>query len=97
MPRPKLSTNRTIPDRCHHRSRSVHIALRELNLAHEQVHIDISVPRPEWYLELNERGQVPTLVYDGEVLVESAAIVRFLADSHPSHLVKGSSVPGGAL
>ena len=75
----------------------MNIALNELDLAHEAVHIDISVPRPEWYLKLNPRGQVPTLVYEGSVLVESAAVVRFLADSHPSHLVKTSGEPGGAL
>lgn len=73
------------------------IALAELGLAHDRVEIAIPAPRPAWYLELNPRGQVPTLVYDGAVLVESAAVVRFLADAHPSYLVRTSGEPGGAL
>jgi glutathione S-transferase len=31
----------------------VHITLKELGLAHEEVIIDLAVPRPEWYLKIN--------------------------------------------
>jgi glutathione S-transferase len=73
------------------------IALRELGLEFETVLIDLSVPRTPEYLAINPRGLVPALSYDGKILYESGLISQFLVDSHPSHLVKTSSEPGGAL
>jgi glutathione S-transferase len=77
-----------------HRSQ---IALRELNLDFETVIVDLKVPRTKEYLAINPRGLVPALVYDGEVLTESAIVSQFLVDAHPSHLEKTSTEPGGAL
>jgi glutathione S-transferase len=77
-----------------HRSQ---IALKELNLPFETQIIDLKVPRTAEYLRINPRGLVPALVYDGEVLTESAIVSQFLVDSHPSHLEKTSSEEGGAL
>lgn len=73
------------------------IALRELSLEFETIIIDINIPRTPEYLAINPRGLVPALVYDGHVLTESGLITQFLVDSHPSHLLKSSSEPGGAL
>lgn len=73
------------------------IGLRELGLEFETGLVDITVPRTAEYLAINPTGLVPTLVYDGHVLTESGLIAQFLADSHPSHLLKSSSEPGGAL
>ena len=73
------------------------IALRELSLEFETILIDITVPRTAEYLAINPRGLVPALAYDGHILAESGLIVQFLVDSYPSHLLKSSSEPGGAL
>ncbi|KAJ5986361.1 hypothetical protein N7451_010726 [Penicillium sp. IBT 35674x] len=73
------------------------IALRELNLEFETVLVNINIPRTPEYLAINPSGLVPALVYDGHVLSESGLITQFLVDSHPSHLLKSSSEPGGAL
>jgi len=73
------------------------IALAELNLPFETVIIDLAVPRTAEYLAINPRGLVPTLSYNGEIITESAVVATFLADAHPSHLVKTSNVEGGAL
>lgn len=35
--------------------------------------------------------------YNGEIITESGIVSQFLVDAHPSHLVKTSSEPGGAL
>ena len=35
------------------------------------------------YLKLNPHGRIPTLVFDGQVIIESAAICIYLADKHP--------------
>jgi len=74
-----------------------HIALRELGLPFKEVIIDLEKPREEWYLKINPRGLVPTIDYNGEIIPESGIVAHFLADAHPSHLVKASSDEGGAL
>ena len=75
----------------------VHIILSELQLPYKEEIIDLSIPRHPSYLSINHRGLVPSLVYDGEIITESAIVAQFLADAHPSHIVKTSSEPGGAL
>ncbi|KAK5461303.1 hypothetical protein LTS15_003366 [Exophiala xenobiotica] len=77
-----------------HRSQ---IVLRELGLEFETVLVDITIPRTPEYLAINPRGMVPALTYDNLVLTESGLISQFLVDSHPSHLLKSSSEPAGAL
>lgn len=74
-----------------------HIALHALGLPYKEVLIDLSVPRPAWYLDINPRGQVPTLSYNGEILFESGVIAQFLLDAHPSHLLPASNATGAAL
>lgn len=76
------------------------IALRELSLPFTTNLIDVtSNPRPEnkEYRLINPTGRVPTLSYDGNVLMESALIVQFLLDAYPSHLLPASDSVQGAL
>lgn len=72
----------------------VHIALRELRVDFEEVQIILDDPRPEWYLQLNPLGKVPTLKYGDEVFRESSTIVQFLVDLFPSHLCPASTDQG---
>ncbi|KAL4919008.1 thioredoxin-like protein [Aspergillus aurantiobrunneus] len=74
-----------------------HIALKELGLDYEEVIIDLDRPRDPWYLEVNPRGLVPTISYDGVVIPESAIVAQLLADAHPSHLLLPSNSPEGAI
>lgn len=63
----------------------VHWLLIELGIEHELVMLDFDKHEqksPE-YLALNPQGRVPTLVIDGQVLTESAAIAMHLADLYP--------------
>ena len=58
--------------------------LIELNLPHEIRTLDFEAKEqksPE-YLKLNPAGVVPTLVLDGQVICEAAAIIMHLADLH---------------
>jgi len=73
------------------------IAVKELGLDFETVHIDLSVPRTPEYLTINPRGLVPSLSYNGQIITESGIVAQFLADTFPSHLLKASTEPGGAL
>jgi glutathione S-transferase len=57
----------------------IRFLLAELELAHETVEVPMARPRPDWYLELNPVGGVPTLVDGDLVLPESNAILRYLA------------------
>jgi len=74
-----------------------HIALAELGLPFEEKIINLAVPRTPEYLAVNPRGLVPSINYNGETITESAIVAQFLADSHPSHLLKKSDEEGGAL
>jgi len=74
-----------------------HIILNELGLEYKEVIIDLETPREPWYLKVNPRGLVPTIDYNGEIIPESGIVAQFLADAHPSHLLKTSSEEGGAL
>ncbi|CAK7231653.1 hypothetical protein SBRCBS47491_008003 [Sporothrix bragantina] len=86
-------TNRNCP--WAHRA---HIALAEMGLCYKEVHIDYSVPRTREYLQINPRGQVPTLVYGTQIIRESAIVAQFLADSVPStHLTPRTGEPEDAV
>jgi glutathione S-transferase len=58
----------------------VRFALAELELPYERRRVPIARPRPDWYLAVNPRGLIPTLLDGSElVLAESHAILRYLA------------------
>ena len=64
----------------------VHWLLIELGMPHELRLLDFAKQEqksPE-YLKLNPVGVVPTLVLDGQVMTEAAAIIMQLADLHPA-------------
>lgn len=63
----------------------VHWLLIELQVPHTLVPLDLGrrEHKTEAYLRLNPAGVVPTLVIDGAVITEAAAIVLHLADLHP--------------
>ncbi|CAK7231355.1 hypothetical protein SCUCBS95973_007882 [Sporothrix curviconia] len=76
-----------------------HIALAELGVPFEEVIIDLDRPRDPEYLQINPRGLVPSLQFNGEIITESAIVAGFLADTYPDKapLVPVSSSKGGAL
>ncbi|EMD93292.1 hypothetical protein COCC4DRAFT_132599 [Bipolaris maydis ATCC 48331] len=82
--------------RCPYAHRA-HIVLKELGLPYEEVIIDLDNPREPWYLEINPRGLVPTINFNGEIVTESAIVSTFLADAYPSHLFPASGSPEAAL
>jgi glutathione S-transferase len=57
----------------------VRFLLAELGLAYDRREVPLTQPRPDWYLEENPLGGVPTLADDGLVMAESNAILRYLA------------------
>ncbi|KAF9923550.1 Glutathione S-transferase protein [Linnemannia zychae] len=69
---------------CPYAARAV-LALAETNQEHEVVDIDLSVPRPDWYLkDINPYGQVPALKIDNEhVIVESLVVAEYIANINP--------------
>ncbi|CAO2655867.1 Nn.00g046700.m01.CDS01 [Neocucurbitaria sp. VM-36] len=92
MPKITLYTNHRCP--WAHRS---HIVLKELGLPYEEVIIDLDKPREPWYLEINPRGLVPAINFNGEIITESGIVSTFLADAYPSHLLPASGSPEAAL
>jgi glutathione S-transferase len=63
----------------------VHWLLIELDVPHvlQPLDFDKGEHKSAEYLAINPQGRVPTLVLDGQVLTESAAIAMHLADLHP--------------
>jgi glutathione S-transferase len=66
-------------------SLAVHLALLEIGAPFrlERVELPVDPSRDAAYLRLNPRGQVPTLLIDGQPYFESAALLMALADRHP--------------
>ncbi len=66
-------------------SQKVRLALAEKRLAHDSVAVDLQAGEQHApaYRALNPRGVVPTLIHDGAVLIESAAILEYLDDVFP--------------
>ncbi|OGE52932.1 hypothetical protein PENARI_c009G10305 [Penicillium arizonense] len=87
-----LYTNRGCP--WAHRA---HIALKESGLDYEEVTIDLSKPREPWYLDVNPRGLVPSISYNGNIITESGIVAQFIADAHPSHLLPPSGPAENSL
>ncbi|WP_142806359.1 glutathione S-transferase family protein [Stenotrophomonas maltophilia] len=74
----------------------VHWLLIELGIEHELVLLDFDARehKSAEYLALNPAGVVPTLMIDGLVLTEAAAIALYLADRHPeSNLLPALGTP----
>jgi glutathione S-transferase len=65
-------------------AQKVRLVLEELRLAWTPVIVDIHAGEQlqEYYLRLNPRGQVPTLDFDGNIIIESNVIIEFLADAY---------------
>jgi len=74
-----------------------HIVLKELGLPYEEVIIDLGKPREPWYLEINPRGLVPAINFNGEIITESGVVATFLADAYPSHVLPAAGSPDAAL
>lgn len=67
-------------------SRAVHVQLIEMDVPFALSPYDAHEPNSR-LLKVNPRGQVPTLVVDGEPITEGAAIMSWLADTHQSNLL----------
>jgi maleylacetoacetate isomerase len=61
------------------------IALNLKGLAYEQIslHLRRGDQRAPDYLELNPQGLVPALDDDGQILIQSMAIIEYLDETHP--------------
>jgi glutathione S-transferase len=65
-------------------SQKVRLALAEKGIAYEKQGVDIELRLQNlepWYLRLNPRGVVPTLVHDGRVVTDSAKIIRYVDEA----------------
>jgi glutathione S-transferase len=72
-------------------SRKVRITLAEKGIEWESCHVDIVTKlenlEPD-YVKLNPNGVVPTLVHDGNVIIESNIIIEYLDDTFPKISLK---------
>lgn len=60
------------------------ILLELKGIPFELVEIDITKPRPDWFLQLNPAGKVPVIVHQGRAINESSVINEYLEDVFPT-------------
>lgn len=62
-----------------------HMVLEEMGVAYERVLVDrkVQAQKSPEYLALNPTGRIPTLIHEGTVVFESAAICLYLCDQNP--------------
>jgi glutathione S-transferase len=70
-------------------SMAVHVLLNELGQKVELKNVKEGAAKDE-LLKHNPRGQVPTLLIDGQPMKEGGAILAWLADAHKSELLPAS-------
>ena len=75
----------------------VHWLLIELDIPHELHLVDTAAgaQKQPGYLALNPNGVVPTLIHDGQPMIEAAALAMTLADRQPHEAL--APVPGDPL
>jgi len=61
-------------------SHRVRIMLRLKAIDFSETEIDLSTPRPSWFMELNPRGTTPVLEHKDKVLFESSAAINEYLD-----------------
>lgn len=65
--------------------------LLEKGVPFETRYTDLKV-KPDWFLAISPRGKVPVLVADGVALFESAAILEYLDETNPPHVVPTNAI-----
>jgi glutathione S-transferase len=76
-------------------SRAVHAVLCELGVKFEIKQVNLRERSPD-FLKINPRGQVPTLVENGNAITEGAAIIIYLIEKHGSDLLPKPGTPESA-
>jgi glutathione S-transferase len=79
-------------------SQRVRLVLREKDLSFKEHHLDLRAGdsmTPD-YLKLNPNGVVPTLIDNGEPIVESAVICEYIDEVAPTPALRPSSAIGRA-
>lgn len=79
-------------------SQKVRLCLAEKELQWESVELELrqGEQQSDWYLKLNPRAVVPTLVDDDDVVTESNVINEYLDDKYPARALMPSSPMGRA-
>ena len=73
-------------------SMAPHVLVHELGQKIDLHKVDLKAPRSPEFLKINPRGQVPTLIDNGQVIMEGAAILIHLCEKHKSDLLPSSGI-----
>lgn len=66
------------------RGRIARWMLEEVGAPYDTVLVDWTAAKPPEFLAANPLGKVPTIVHDGQVVTEAAAICLYLAEAFPA-------------
>ncbi|MGA7966593.1 MAG: glutathione S-transferase N-terminal domain-containing protein [Gammaproteobacteria bacterium] len=72
-----------------------HITLEWIGKPYETHNLSHDDLKKDDYLRINPTGKVPALEKDGWVLTQNAAILHYLADTHPEAGLTGDGTPEG--
>ncbi len=66
-------------------SQKVRITLAEKNVDYDEHVIDWSIQEhlSEWYLKINPNGVVPSIIHDGQAIIDSSVICEYLDEVFP--------------
>lgn len=73
------------------------IMLRLKGIDFSLTELDITRPRPDWFLDMNPLGQVPVIRHEGKLLNESSVICEYLEDAFPEPRVASNDAYRRAL
>nr|QVK45138.1 GSTo3 [Pagiophloeus tsushimanus] len=59
------------------------LVVKAKNLPHDIVNIDLQ-NKPDWYFKIHPKGQVPSLLDEGKITIESLDIADYLDEKYPT-------------
>ncbi len=80
-------------------SQKARLCLAEKGLAWEDRHLNLRAGehQQDWYIKLNRRAVVPTLVHDDKVIPESNVIIEYLDEAFPEPRLRPEDPYGRAM
>jgi glutathione S-transferase len=78
-------------------AQKINIGLNLLKCKYENVEIDLYGNKPNWFYDLNPKGEIPVLKYYDEVIVDSERILTYITTTIPDSNSNPNQISGQNL